>query len=391
MTSTERREARYQRRRAARLARKQACCDALGPAETVFSYRKLFKWGKKCCNNVRWKQSTQNFEAHLFSGTAARRKKLLEGKWRPKKCTHFILHERGKVRPIDAPHITDRQLQKAISKEVLVPLYTPGLIYDNYASREGMGLHFAFRRVREMLHWYYRRYGRNGGVILLDLKKFFPSARRELIYQRHQQLILNPTLRSIADTVIDTAPCTAPGRGMPLGVEPSQQEMMSMPSAIDNWFKCQVGVKCAGHYADDYIAIGPVELMRRIGNELVRRFEKMGIPVNRKKCKLVPLTKPFRFCKAKFTLTETGRVIVNGCRDGVKRARRKLKLFRREWLAGKRTLEEVAQYMTSQCAYYSNYNDHGRLLRLWRLCYALFDGRIVCTKSRARVTAPASA
>ena len=391
MTSTERREARYQRRRAARLARKQARCDALGPAETVFSYRKLFKWGKKCCNNVRWKQSTQNFEAHLFSGTAARRKKLLEGKWRPRKCTHFVLHERGKVRPIDAPHITDRQIQKAISKEVLVPLYTPGLIYDNYASREGMGLHFAFRRVKEMLHWYYRRYGRNGGVILLDLKKFFPSARRELIYQRHQQLILNPTLRSIADTVIDTAPCTAPGRGMPLGVEPSQQEMMSMPSAIDSWIKCQLGVHCAGHYADDYIAIGPVELMRRIGNELVRRFEKMGIPVNRKKCKLIPLTKPFKFCKAKFTLTETGRVIVNGCRDGVKRARRKLKLFKREWLAGTRTLEEVAQYMTSQCAYYSNYNDHGRLLRLWRLCYALFDGRIVCTKSRARVTAATSA
>ncbi len=391
MTSTERREARYQRRRAARLARKQARCDALGPAETVFSYRKLFKWGKKCCNNVRWKQSTQNFEAHLFSGTAARRKKLLEGKWRPKKCTHFVLHERGKVRPIDAPHITDRQLQKAISKEVLVPLYTPGLIYDNYASREGMGLHFAFRRVREMLHWYYRRYGRNGGVILLDLKKFFPSARRELIYQRHQQLILNPTLRAIADTVIDTAPCTAPGRGMPLGVEPSQQEMMALPSEMDNWLKCQAGIKCAGHYADDYIAIGPIDLMRRIGNELVRRFERRGIRVNRKKCRIIPLTKPFKFCKAKFTLTETGRVIVNGCRDGVKRARRKLKLFRREWLARKRTLEEVAQYMTSQCAYYSNYNDHGRLLRLWRLCYALFDGRIVCTKSRARVTAATSA
>ena len=391
MTSTERREARYHRRKAARLARKQARCDALGPTETVFSYRKLFKWGKKCCNNVRWKQSTQNFEAHLFSGTAARRKKLLEGKWRPKKCTHFVLHERGKVRPIDAPHITDRQLQKAISKEVLVPLYTPGLIYDNYASREGMGLHFAFRRVREMLHWYYRRYGRNGGVILLDLKKFFPSARRELIYQRHQQLILNPTLRSIADTVIDTAPCTAPGRGMPLGVEPSQQEMMALPSEMDNWLKCQAGIKCAGHYADDYIAIGPIDLMRRIGNELVRRFERRGIRVNRKKCRIIPLTKPFKFCKAKFTLTETGRVIVNGCRDGVKRARRKLKLFRREWLAGKRTLEEVAQYMTSQCAYYSNYNDHGRLLRLWRLCYALFDGRIVCTKSRARVTAATSA
>ena len=53
--------------------------------------------------------------------------------------------------------------------------------------------------------------------------------------------------------------------------------------------------------------------------------------------------------------------------------------------------EEVAQYMTSQLAYYRNYNDHGRILRLRRLCYALFDGRIVCTKSRAQVTAPTSA
>lgn len=238
MTSTERHEARYHRRKAARLARKQARCAALGPAETVFSYRKLFRWGKKCCNNVRWKQSTQNFEAHLFSGTARRRRDLLAGKWRPRKCTHFILHERGKVRPIDAPHITDRQIQKAVSKEVLVPLYTPGLIYDNYASRSGMGLHFAFHRLREMLHWHFRRYGRAGGIISIDLKKFFPNARRELLYQRHRELILDPVLRAIADTVIDTAPSTAPGRGMPLGVEPSQQEMMSMPSAIDNWIKC---------------------------------------------------------------------------------------------------------------------------------------------------------
>ena len=245
MTSTERHEARYQRRKAARLARKQARCDALGPAEAVFSYRKLYRWGKKCCNNVRWKQSTQNFEAHLFSGTARRRRDLLAGKWRPKKCTHFVLHERGKVRPIDAPHITDRQLQKAVSKEVLVPLYTPGLIYDNYASREGMGLHFAFHRLREMLHWHFRRYGRAGGIISIDLKKFFPNARRELLYQRHRELILDPVLQAIADTVIDTAPSTAPGRGMPLGVEPSQQEMMSMPSAIDNWIKCQLGVHCA--------------------------------------------------------------------------------------------------------------------------------------------------
>ena len=122
MTSQERHEARYQRRKAKRLERKQARCDSLGPMNKVFSYRKMFFYGKKCCNGVRWKQSVQNFEGHLFSGTATRRRTVLEQTWKPKSCSHFTLRERGKIRPIDAPHITDRQIHKTLCNEVLIPL-----------------------------------------------------------------------------------------------------------------------------------------------------------------------------------------------------------------------------------------------------------------------------
>lgn len=208
--------------------------------------------------------------------------------------------------------------------------------------------------------------------------------------QRHQRYILNPDFRRIADTIIDTAPGEFPGRGMPLGVEPSQQEMAAMPSAVDNWIKCQMSTHSAGHYMDDYCIILPdIEDLKKLGRAIVRQFEIRGIPVNKKKCKIIPLTKPFRWCKARFTLTETGKIKVNGSRDGVIRARRKLKLFHREWLAGKRTLQEVAQYMNCQEAYYKNFDDHGRLLRLRRLCYAIFGGRVPCsTKSSKPVMAP---
>ena len=331
-------------------------------------YRKMFFYGKKCCNGVRWKQSVQNFEGHLFSGTANRRRKVLDQNWKPMKCTHFTLCERGKVRPIDAPHITDRQIHKALCNEVLTPLYGPCMIHDNGASQKGKGLHWHFRRLKEQLHWHYRRYGREGAVLLLDLKGFFPNAPHALLYQRHQELILNPNLRALADTVIQNSPCPTPGRGLPLGVEPSQQEMVALPSAIDNWIKCQAGVHCFGHYMDDYYLIFPdVEALKKLGHEVVRRFEALGIRVNKRKCKIIPLTKPFRFCKARFTLTETGKIKVNGNRDGVKRARRKLKLFHREFLEGKRLLSEVEQFMECQTAYYRNFNDHGRLLRLRRL------------------------
>ena len=390
MTSQERREARYQRRKAKRQAKREARCAALGPIDKVFSYRKMLFYGRRCCNGVRWKQSTQNFELHLFSGTARRRREVLEGRWKPRKCTHFTLRERGKVRPIDAPHITDRQVHKTLCNEVLVPLYNPSMIYDNGASQRDKGLHWHFRRIKDQLHWHFRRWGREGAVGLIDLKGFFPNAPRWSIYQRHQRLITNPDLRWLADTVVRYAPSTAPERGMPLGVEPSQQEMVALPSAVDNWLKCQKGIHCAGHYMDDYYIIMPdVEQLKAVIREMVRRFETMGIRVNKRKCRIIPLTKPFRWCKARFTLTETGKIKVNGSRDGIKRARRKLKLFYREFKAGKRPLKDVEQYMNCQSAYYKNFNDHGRLLRLQRLYHAIFFGGRQCSGSQK--TGPASA
>ena len=113
--------------------------------------------------------------------------------------------------------------------------------------------------------------------------------------------------------------------------------------------------------------------------------------MNKRKCQIIPLTKPFRFCKARFTLTETGKIKVNGSRDGVKRARRKLKLFHREFVAGKRPLKDVEQYMECQSAYYRNFNDHGRLLRLRRLYHAIFFGGAKCSGSPTPEMGKASA
>ena len=114
MTSEERREARYQRRRVRRQEKRAARCAALGTIDQVFSYRKMFFLGRRCCNGVRWKQSVQNFENHLFSGTARRRREILSGTWKPGKCVHFTLCERGKVRPIDAPHPLQRGADSAV-------------------------------------------------------------------------------------------------------------------------------------------------------------------------------------------------------------------------------------------------------------------------------------
>lgn len=370
MTSEERREARYRRRQERRRRNRQARSDRLGGLAGVFSYHVMFKHGKKCCNGVRWKGSTQNFELHLFSGTAKRRRKILDGTWRPEKTIRFPLRERGKFRIIDAPHIADRQIHKVLTKEVLAPLYCPGMIYDNGASQKGKGLHFHYKRLKEHLRWHYRKYGRTGAMFLMDFHHFFPEAPHALIYERHRELILDPDLRALADLVVAAVPG---GVGMPLGVEPSQQEMVALPSFLDNWMKCQLSIHGMGHYMDDYdAALESRERAEQVKEETIRRAEARGLQVNRNKCHVIDLDKPFRFCKAKFQILPSGRIITHGCRDGMKRARRKLRFFRQQADAGKKTAEQVAEWLEGPIAYYEQFNDHGRVLKLRRLYYALF-------------------
>lgn len=372
MTSEERREARYHRRKAAREARRRKRSEALGGVEQVFGFRKMFKWGKKCCNNVRWKQSTQNFERHLFSGTARRRREVLSGTWRPKPGAHFLLRERGKIRPIDAPHINDRQIHKTLTKEVLEPLYTPGMIYNNGASQRGKGLHFHHKRLKQALRDYYKKHGQDGYIVLMDLKQLFPSAPHAEIYERHRRLILDPEIRAVADMVVAFV---SGGVGMPLGVEPSQMEMVSLPSAVDNWIACQLRAIDPAHYMDDYhMAAETKEQAERFRDETAARMEAMGLTVSRRKTKIVPMSKPFRFCKVKFQVTATGKVITHGSRDGMKRARRKLRAFKAKVDAGEMTVPEVREWLTSQIAYYENYNDHGRVLKLNRIFHAIYGG-----------------
>ena len=158
MTSQERHEARYQRRRAARRARQEARCAALGSLEEVFSYHTMFKYGRKCCNGVRWKQSTQNFERHLFSHTAKQRRLILAKKGGGLRNT-FISRSANAARFVGLTLLilqTDKSTRSS-AKEVLEPLYDPSMIYDNGASRIGKGLHWQIKRIKQQLARHYRK------------------------------------------------------------------------------------------------------------------------------------------------------------------------------------------------------------------------------------------
>lgn len=370
MTSEERRECRYQRRKAKRQANLQKRNDAIKPLEEIFTVANLYSAGKQVCKSVRWKQSTQNFESHLIRHAVDARNAVLSGTYKPKKYKHFQIKERGKDREIDAPHIIDRMVQRVISNEILTPLYEDSMIYNNCASQKGKGLNMSFKLLKRDMRKHFKKYGMNGYVITIDFHEFFPSASHEVILERHKRLILDDRIRDLCDAIIKTLPNDI---GMPLGIEPSQVEMIGYTSALDNYIQCQLSLCGVGHYMDDYyILVPPDSDPKLILEQFNAKAKEIGLTLNLNKTKILKFGKPFKYCKSKFQILSSGKVIHHCNRQSYINACRKLPKFKRKIDNGEMTYIRLYQFINSIFAYIKRYNSFTRLQNLKQRFTSIF-------------------
>ena len=91
----------------------------------------------KCCNGVRWKASIQRFEINKLRWGASIQKDMILFRFKSKGFRRFDIVERGKLRHIQAVHVSERVAQKMICDYSLKQLVYSKLIYDNSASQEG--------------------------------------------------------------------------------------------------------------------------------------------------------------------------------------------------------------------------------------------------------------
>ena len=202
MTSEERREARYQRRKAkrdeARLRRSKEC----GDFDEVFSFRHLYLSGKKCCKGVYWKNSTQRYIGNIIPIIAKTHRELQNGTFKHRGFHAFTIMERGKKRYIRSVHITERAVQKCLCDYCLVPIYSACFIYDNSASLKHRGMDFALRRMTCYLQRHYRKYGLEGGVLLYDFHSFFDSAPHEPLFREADRRLHDLKIRELANSFV---------------------------------------------------------------------------------------------------------------------------------------------------------------------------------------------
>lgn len=326
MNSIERKEARYQRRKAARAAKKAERLVDADNFEKVFSYENLY-WAYRCCRRgVSWKSSVQRYIATAPLMIAQTRVRLMKGTYRSPGFFEFDLYERGKKRHIRSTIIGERVVQRCLCDNSLIPAITPTFVYDNGASMKNKGYDFAFRRMTQHLREHYRKHGNEGYVLLFDFSKFFDNISHKVVKGLFEKTFTDERIKKLAGHFVDAFGDI----GLGLGSQISQILALASANRLDHYIKEVLRIRGYGRYMDDgYLIHESKEYLKKCLESIKEICKMLEIKLNEKKTQLVKLSHGFTWLKSRIYLTKTGKVIRKIYKRSITHMRRKLKVMRK--------------------------------------------------------------
>ena len=235
MNSAERHEARYQRRKAAREAKRRKRLDVYDNFDRVASIPALMRANFDSRKGVMWKASVARYNAHFLKFAVMQSRDLYTGKF---KCSGFFVFwivERGKRRHVHSLHYAERVIRRSFCINALVPILSSGLIYDNGASLKGKGVAFAVNRCAVHLHQYFRETGSNEGyVLIIDFKGYFDHILHRPLMEIIDRYVTDPALNRVVKMFISASDVDKAedekGKGLYIGPEDSQIYAISYPN-----------------------------------------------------------------------------------------------------------------------------------------------------------------
>ena len=404
MTSLERRhEVRYQRRKAAREAKKKELYSQYDVLENISSFNSLFKANKRSTRNVIWKASVQRYQMNLLRNLNQAHKGLQSGSNITKGFVEFDTVERGKKRHIRSVHFSERVVQRSTCDNALVPMLTKSLIYDNGACLQGRGIDWALNRMDVHLHQFYRANGfsNDGYVIRFDFKGYFDSVRHDICFQIYERSFSDKRIVKLVKNFVypfgfpfasekrkkrkkDYLPEDYSGLSLGLGSQISQITAVSYPNALDHYIKQTLRVKWYGRYMDDgYLLFKTRDEAIETMNLICEFCESLGITVNKKKTQISKINKDFTYLKVRHRLTASGKTVRRLCRDNITKQRQKLKKLYKKYINREITIEDISQAYGSWKGYAIHRNSIQTVRNMDRLYVSLFnDIPVQCKKNK---------
>lgn len=366
MTSVERRQGRYERRKAERDAKRMekiGHCDSFDRVTDIDNLNLAFQQAKK---NVHWKESVQRYEMNRISNIYETRRKLLSGENIQQGFIKFTLRERGKIRQIRGIQIAERVIQKCLCDQVLVPILSRPLIYDNGASLKGKGVTFSIKRLITHLSRFYRQNGfsNEGYALLIDFSKFYDSIDHDILLKLIREQVKDKDVLELTERFIRVF---GDGKALGLGSQVSQIAAIYFPNKnVDHFVKEDLRVPFYGRYMDDlYLLHRDKAYLEYCLEEIRKACEALKITVNMKKTRIVKLSHGMVFLKGKYTLLENGRILRTPCRDSAIRMKRKLKKFKGLLEAGKMSILDIRNaYQSWRGAYKKRFQVYKKVSKI---------------------------
>lgn len=308
----------------------------------VISFDELYKGLIKSARGVMWKDSVAGHVLDGMRKTYKLRQSLINGTYRISPYQVFMIHE-PKEREIVATRIKDRQYQRSLCDNILVPEITKGFIYDNCACQKGKGIDFAIDRMDTHLHRHYRKNGSDGWVLRCDIRHYFPETSHEVAKSAVRKRIKDDRAYHAVCDIIDSF---GGEKGIGLGSQVSQLIQLAVLDDMDHYIKERLRIKHYIRYMDDFILIHHDRgVLEHCLAEIRKIVNDLGLELN-EKTQIHPLKNGIKFLKWRFILTKTGKVVRRMSRRGIVRERRRLRHMRDKCLRGE--VQETKMYESFQ-------------------------------------------
>jgi len=219
--------------------------------EKVISFDSLYRGLKKCCKNVRWKDSTVGYEGNALKNTYKLRQNLLTDNYSIDKYQHFVIYE-PKKRDIMATRLKDRQFQRSLCDNGFYEQITKSFISDNCACQQDRGVDYALDRMTAHLRRYYVEHGAEGWVLKCDIHHYFQSINHDVAKAAINKRVKDDQIARRACEIVDSF---GGDKGIGLGSQVSQLVALAVLDDLDHYIKERLQIKHYVRYMDDFVLI----------------------------------------------------------------------------------------------------------------------------------------
>lgn len=333
-------------------------------------FENLYQAHKSCRKGKRWKDSVAIYDIRALESTLYLQYLLQTEQYRMGKYHCFTVNERGKERNIKSTQYKDRVVQKNLCDNILVPRITKAFTYSNGASLKNKGTDFTLDCLKKDLRHFYKKHGTDGFILVSDFKGYFDSLHHELLNAMYEREFKDERIIRLIRMIHAS---TGGEIGVPLGNQLSQLDALMAASPIDHLIKERLQIEGHSRYMDDFYLIHESkEYLKYCLTEIRKKARELGLQLNDRKTKIVPVTTGINFLGFHVYITESGRIVFRIKAKTKSHERQKLRKQKEKVDRGELSFETVKESYQSWKAHVKRGNTYYVLQEMDCYFYGLF-------------------